>query len=166
MPPRSVYDPERVAAGRRLVRIVVVSLIVVAVGVYGFHLYRNYQKIEARLRLDEDLHSKPFDDDQTASEVGYVYYMNRDLRLREGRLVLVWGVKIADGTDWSCEYEGGFSQFREGDVVRLVRHKNAEDEGDYTAYLVGIRGGNVGTVSQVQAIDANELAGEAIAAQD
>jgi hypothetical protein len=158
-------DLKRVADGRRLVWTIFAFCTFLGALGYGFHLWRNYQKIEARLYKDEALRVRPFHDDQTVEEIGQVFYVGRDLRLREGRLNLIWGVRI-NKKRWSCEYEGGFSQWREGDAVHLIRQKDADDESDYTAYVVGLSGNNAGVVSLVNALDDDDLAGDVDTSQD
>jgi hypothetical protein len=113
---------------RRNPLLFIAALVIVGLAAaYGFHLYRNYGIILAELNAKSAKTVRPFVDEESVSEIGYVYDVRRETQLKEGRLNLVWFVAIpSQDTRWSCSYEAGFADFKIGDGVTIV-HKKDDD---------------------------------------
>ena len=139
------------------------GLMCVAVGLafacrYVAHLYKNYSKIENELREKSSRIINPNVDDESVSEIGYIFSMRREKNIGEGRLNLVWFVVVpSKNTRWSCSFQSGFSDFRTGDSVTIIHKKSDVDNLDYSGYLIGLHGKDRGRATDVWAIDLEEL---------
>jgi hypothetical protein len=117
---------------------IIILVLIVGTG-YGVHMLYRYLKIRrdsakraaevVRLKLDEN----------DVTEIGYISSMRDEVFLRdENRVNLVWFVKVpATGAEYSCSYEYGFPDFRQGDDVTIIHPQNVGDEAGY-GYIVGL----------------------------
>ena len=136
--------------------IIIVALIVGAG--YGSHILYRYMKIRADSAERAAVVVRPKAEDDDVSEIGYIYEMRDEVFLRdENRVNLVWFIKVpATGGRYSCSYERGFSEFRKGDDVRIIRPKDLASEADF-GYVVGLHEKLSGKVALVWVVDEEEL---------
>jgi hypothetical protein len=149
---RSLSTPSGNRAG------LLASAAVLLIGAYGIHLYLNYAKIQARLRALSGvrLHAKV--DNESVSEIGYIFEMRRDMYIREGGFNIVWFIDVpSTNRRYSCAYGAGFQGFREGDGVQIIHKSDDVDHDDYTGYVIGLHEGEKGKVSEVDAWDLDDL---------
>lgn len=133
---------------RKAATYLVLAAVVSTPLLYLGHLYANYRKIQTELARKSATIVRPSVRNGDASDLGYIYSMRRETRIREGRLNLVWFVVVpATNVHYSCPYEEGYSGFRTGDSVRLV-HTKKEEEGDY-GYIVGLHANEQGKAALV-----------------
>jgi hypothetical protein len=101
---------------------------------------------------------RPNEDDDSISEIGYIYSMRDEVFLRdENRVNLVWFVKVpATGARYSCAYEEGFSESRKGDDVSIVRPNDLTSGAGY-GYVLGLQEKLKGKSALVLVIDEEEL---------
>jgi hypothetical protein len=126
----------------------IVCLVLCIPLLYGGHLLANYQGIQKGVAQKSAKTLIPSVDDGDASDIGYIYNMRRETRIREGKLILVWFVVIpATNVHYSCSYDSGFSDFKIGDSVRLI-HTKSEDAGDY-GYMIGLHDKEQGKVTSI-----------------
>jgi hypothetical protein len=141
---------------RRYKGIIVLAL-TVGVG-YGGHMLYRYTKImsDSAKRAAAIVHPK--EDEDSASEIGYIYEMRDELFLRDDNSVnLVWFIKVpATGSRYSCSYDNGFADFRRGDDVRLIRPKDLKSESGY-GYIIGLHEKVTGRAARVWVNDEEEL---------
>jgi hypothetical protein len=139
------------------VSVIAILLTSLACG-YGIHLYKNYVKIQSELREKASWLVRPRLDDESVSEVGYVYDMRRETYIRESRLNLVWFIVVpSENTRWSCSYEAGFPDFKVGDGVTIIHKKTEIDPDDYTGYVIGLHDKEQGKATRVWALDEDQL---------
>jgi len=138
----------------------VAVIVLVVIGLpcaYGIHLYRNYVQIQSELRDKSSRIVRPKVDDESVSEIGYIYDMRRETYIREGRLNLVWFIVVpSENTRWSCSYEAGFPDLKVGDGVTIIHKRTGVDSADY-GYVVGLHDKEQGKVTEVWVIDLDEL---------
>jgi hypothetical protein len=141
----------------RQYRSIIIVVLIAGAGYGGYILYR-YMKIseDSTKRAAQVVQAKQGDDD--IAEIGYIYSMRNEFFLRdENRVNLVWFIKVpATGARYSCSYERGFPEFRNGDDVRIIRPKNLEDEAGY-GYVVGLHEKLTGKAALVWVIDEEQL---------
>jgi hypothetical protein len=125
---------------------------------YGIHLYKNYVKIQRELHEKSSRIVRPEVDDESVSEIGYVYSMRRETYIREGRLNLVWFIAVpSENTRWSCSYQAGFPDFKVGDGVKIIHKRSDVDTVDYSGYVIGLHDKEQGKVTDVWVLDEDEL---------
>jgi hypothetical protein len=136
----------------------IIILVLVVGGGYGGHMLYRYMKIREDSAKRAAQIVQPRLDDDDAGEVGYIYSMRNELFLRDDdRVNLVWFIKVpVTGARYSCSYERGFSDFRKGDDVTIIRPRNVEGEADY-GYVVGLHDNLRGKVALVWVIDEEQL---------
>jgi hypothetical protein len=136
---------------------IIILVLIVGTG-YGVHmLYRDVKiRQDSTKRAAEVVHLKLDDDDVT--EIGYISSMRNEVFLRdENRVNLVWFVKVpATGAEYSCSYEYGLPDFRQGDDVRIIHSQNVGDEAGY-GYIVGLHYKLTGRTALVWVIDEENL---------
>jgi hypothetical protein len=143
---------------RKLSAFLIVTAVIALPCVYGIHLYRNYVKIRRELRENSARTVRPRVDDESVSEIGYIFSMRRETYIREGRLNLVWFIAVpSENTRWSCSYQTGFPDFKVGDGVRIIHKKGDVDTVDYSGYLIGLHGKEQGKATDVWALDLDDL---------
>jgi hypothetical protein len=133
-----------------------IILIAVVVGaVYGIHMLVRYMKIRADSERRAAIVVHPKEDEESVSEIGYIYSMRDEVFLNENNTVnLVWFIKVpASGNRYSCPYESGFPEFKVGDDVRIVRPKDPSGYG----YIIGLHYKISGKAALVWVIDEDEL---------
>ncbi len=135
----------------------IILALIVAAG-YGGHVLYRYVKITSDLAKRAAAIVHPKEDEDSVSEIGYIYAMRDEIFLRDdNRVNLVWFIKVpATGDRYSCPYENGFADFRKGDDVRLIRPKDLESESGY-GYMVGLHEKLTGRAALVGVIDVDEL---------
>jgi hypothetical protein len=115
-------------------------------------------KVQHELREKSTSFVRPVVDDDSVSEIGYIYSMRRETYIREGRLNLVWFVAVpSENTRWSCAYDAGFPDFTVGDGVSIIHKKDAINADDYTGYLIGLHETERGRATRIWALDEDEL---------
>lgn len=115
-------------------------------------------KIQSELREKSSRVVRPSVDDESVSEIGYVYSMRRETYIREGRLNLVWFIAVpSKNTRWSCSYQAGFPDFKVGDGVRIIHKRSDVNAVDYSGYVIGLHDKERGKVTDVWALDLDEL---------
>jgi hypothetical protein len=140
-----------------LVAWMIMGIVVIVPCAYGLHLVGNYLKIQRELAANERRIILPHAADSDTVEDGYIYTMRRDLFIREGRLNLVWFIVVPSANKrYSCSYDAGFSEFKQGDVVHLIHDKDHPDEGNY-GYIVGGDDRTKGKVTQAWVNDEDEM---------
>jgi hypothetical protein len=115
-------------------------------------------------RLEDDLNRRSSSvvhavmDDDSVSEIGYIYSMRDELFLNgDNTINLVWFIKVpATGERFSCSWERGFSGFKKGDDVRLIRAKDVMSESGY-GYVIGLHDKLEGKTSLVNVNDEESL---------
>ena len=136
-----------------------IILIAVIVGAgYGIHMLIRYMKIRADSEKRAAVLVQPKEDEESVSEIGYIYSIRDEVFLRDDNQVnLVWFIKVpATGNRYSCSYEQGFPEFRVGDDVRIVRPKDVASDAGY-GYVTGLHGKISGKSALVWVIDEEEL---------
>jgi hypothetical protein len=120
-------------------------------------LYR-YTKIRADSEKRATAVVYPKEDEDSVSEIGYIYSMRDEVFLRdENQVNLVWFIKVpATGNRYSCSYERGFPEFRIGDDVRIIRPKDMESDAGY-GYVVGLHEKISGKAALTWIVDENQL---------
>jgi hypothetical protein len=135
-----------------------IIVVLLAAAGYGVYMLTRYVKIreDSARRAAETVHPK--EDDESVSEVGYVYSMRDEVFLqKDNRVNLVWFIKVpATGNRYSCSYEGGFPEFRVGDDVRIIRPKDVATDAGY-GYVMGLHERISGKAALVWVIDEDEL---------
>jgi hypothetical protein len=125
-----------------------IVLVFGGVGYYSVHLIKNYRHIH------QDIHDKaaqvihPVFEDGDISEIGYIYEMHRENYILDNRWTLAWFIAIpATGVKYSCQYEGGYQDFKVGDGVRIMRKPvDFQNEGE-SVYIVGLHDEQQGKAS-------------------
>jgi hypothetical protein len=122
----------------RQYKVIIVLALVVGAG-YGGHMLYRYIKIRADSAKRAAAVVYPKEDEDSVSEIGYIYEMRDEVFLQEdNRVNLVWFIKVpATGGRYSCSYERGFPDFRKGDDVRIIRPKDLASEAGF-GYVVGL----------------------------
>lgn len=135
--------------------IIVLGLIVVAG--YGGHMLYRYMKIRTDSAKRAVVVVRPKQDEDDVAEVGYIYEMRDETFLRdENQVNLVWFIKVpATGSRFSCSYDHGFPDFKQGDDVRIIRPKDQSEAG--YGYVVGLHEKLTGKAALVWVIDEDEL---------
>jgi len=106
---------------------------------YGVHLALNYQKVHAEIREKASYPVKPKVEDGSISETGYIFSMRRETSIQDANFNLVWFISVpATGARYSCQYGGGYQDFKIGDGVTLIHPKSDEDSVDSPSYIVGL----------------------------
>jgi hypothetical protein len=73
-------------------------------------------------------------------------------------LNLVWFIVVpSENTRWSCSYQAGFPDFKVGDGVTIIHKKSAVDTVDYSGYVIGLHEKEKGKVTDVWALDLEDL---------
>ncbi len=136
----------------------IIVLAVLAGAVYGVYVLYRYIQVERDLSKRSTTVVQAGLDDDSISEIGYIYAMRNDLFLKDDNTInLVWFVKIpATGQQYSCSWQRGFSEFRTGDDVKLIRPRNVSAEAGY-GYVVGLHETRANKVSSVWVIDVESL---------
>jgi hypothetical protein len=143
---------------RTLAALTTFALIVYLPCAYGVHLYQNFLKIQTDFRKSVDQTVRPVEDDESVSEIGYLYSMQRETHIRRGEFNLVWFIAVpATGKRYSCSYQAGSPDFAVGDGVRIIHKKSDVVNEGYTGYLIGLHQRNAGKVAEVRALDSDEL---------
>jgi len=143
---------------RKLCGLLLAVVVICLSCAYGIHLFRNYARIQADMRSRGGHIIRPAVDDESVSEIGYLFSMRRDKYIREGRFNLVWFIAIpATNTRYSCVYEAGFPDFKVGDGVRVIHKRAGIDAMDYTGYVIGLHEREMGKVAEVEAVDLEQL---------
>jgi hypothetical protein len=135
----------------------IILALIVGAG-YGGHMLYRYIKITSDSAERAEVIVHPKEDEDSVSEVGYIYAVRDEFFLQDdNRVNLVWFIKVpATGERYSCPYEYGFADFREGDDVRLIRPKDLKSESGY-GYIVGLHEKLTGRAALVRVIDVDEL---------
>jgi hypothetical protein len=136
----------------------IIVLAIFAGAGYGLYILYRYIEVERDLGKRSASIVQPKVDEDSVSEIGYIYSMRDELFLKEDNTInLVWFIKIpATGERYSCSWERGFSEFRTGDDVRLIRPRDVSMEaGD--GYIVGLHDRRTGKASLVWVIDVESL---------
>jgi len=132
--------------------------IMLLIGGYGIHLYLNYAEIQANLRERSAVRLRALVHNESVSEIDYIYSMRREIYIRKGTFNLVWFIAVpTTNKRYSCSYEAGFQDFAEGDGVRVIHKKDGLDPDDYTGYVIGLHERKKGKVTEVNALDLDEL---------
>ena len=133
---------------------IVLLVIVVAAGYGAYMLYR-YIQVASDLSKRSESIVRPEIGENDVSEIGYIYQMRNELFLKDDNTInLVWFVKIpATGEIYSCSWERGFSQFKTGDDVRLIRPKDLIKDGAGYGYIIGLHWELSGKTSLVWVVD-------------
>ena len=136
---------------------IIVVAIIVGAG-YGIYMLNRYLKIEADFNRRSATVVQPKVDEESVSEIGYVYSMRRDVFIRpDNTLNLVWFIKVpATGRRYSCSYEDGFPEFQTGDDVQIIRPKDAESK-EGMGYVVGLHEERRGKTALVSINDEESL---------
>lgn len=136
---------------------IIVLAVIVGAG-YGGHILYRYTKIRADSAKRAAVVARPKEDEDSVSEIGYIYQMRDEVFLRdENRVNLVWFIKVpATGARYSCSYEEGFSDFRTGTDVKIIRPKDLASEAGY-GYIVGLHEKLSGKAALVWVIDEEKL---------
>lgn len=136
----------------------IIMLAILAAAGYGIYMLYRYVKVESDLSKRSASVVQPKVDEDSVAEIGYIYQMRDELFLKDdNKINLVWFVKIpATGERYSCSWELGFSEFRTGDDVRLIRPKDLTTEAGY-GYIVGLHDRRAGMASLVWVIDEESL---------
>lgn len=145
---------------KKLSAVVIVVAVLAWPCAYGIHLYRTYVQIQNEFRDNSSRIIRPKMDDESVSEIGYIYSMRRETYLRGEApgLNLVWFIAVPSAnTRWSCSYEAGFPDFKVGDGVRVIHKRSGVDTSDYSGYLIGLHDNEQGKATRVWALDMDEL---------
>lgn len=146
---------------KKLIPLLVILVIVGLPVGYAVHLVRNYLAIQKELSENEARQVVLRTDENSQVETGYIYAMRRDTQIRDKNLNLVWFIVVPSTNDhWSCSYQYGYSRFRVGDSVQIVRQKNADQTLDYTGYILGQFLQEKGKVTNAWILDLDELEAE------
>lgn len=138
-------------------KVIIILALIVAAG-YSAHMLYRYTKIRADSGKRAAEVVRPRQGEDEVAEIGYIYSMRDELFLRDDNQVnLVWFIKVpATGARYSCSYERGFPDFRQGDDVRIIHPKNVEEEaGD--GYVVGMHEKLTGKAALVWVVDEEQL---------
>jgi hypothetical protein len=135
-----------------------IPLLVIVAG-YGLYMLIRYVKVETDLNRRSAIIVHPRKDEGSVLEIGYIYSMRDEIFLRDdNRINLVWFVRVpATGKRYSCSFDRGFSEFRTGDDVVIVRPSDLS-EGGY-GYVTGLHEKVTGKSVLVWVIDEDDLDG-------
>ena len=136
----------------------IILLALIAGAGYGGHMLYRYTKIRADSAKRAAVVVRPKGDDDSVSEIGYIYSMRDEIFLRdENRVNLVWFIKVpATGARYSCSYEEGFPEFRTGDDVSIIRPRDLTSQAGY-GYVVGLHEKLEGKSALVWVVDEEQL---------
>lgn len=136
----------------------IIVLAILAAAGYGLYMLYRYLQVESDLSERSASIVQPKVDDDSVSEIGYIYQMRNELFPKDdNKINLVWFVKIpATGERYSCSWERGFSEFKTGDDVQLIRPKGLITEAGF-GYIVGLHDERRGKASLVWVIDEETL---------
>lgn len=136
---------------------IIVIAITVGAG-YGAYMLHLYIQVERDLRTRSASVVQTPVTSNTVSEIGYIYSMRDELFLHDDNTInLVWFIKVpASGERYSCSWERGFSGFKTGDDVLLIRPKTLTPDSDY-GYVVGLHDQLEDKVSLVSLADEESL---------
>ncbi len=93
------------------------------------------------------------------SEVGYVIKESTNRSLWEQKKAIMWSVKIpVTNKIWGCDWEAGFSEFKENDAVLLTHKPDGGPDGvDWDGYLIGMHDQKKNKVARVWVLDAEDI---------
>lgn len=125
---------------------------------YGTHLLYRYVKVEQDAARRSAVVVQPKVLDSDVAEIGYIYSMRDEIFLREApEKNLVWFIKVPEtGTRYSCQYQYGVPDFKQGDDVRIIHARDLTDGSD-DGYVIGLHGKLTGKVALVNIADEEEL---------
>jgi hypothetical protein len=125
---------------------------------YGIHLILNYRHIHRDIREKGALVVQPVIENGDLSEIGYIFSMRRDTYIREDRWNLVWFIAIPEkGVRYSCQYEGGYQDFKVGDGVKIIRKPVDVADAGEDVYIIGLHDKQMGKASIAWANDLDVL---------
>lgn len=126
--------------------------------IYGAYMLYRYIKVETDLKRRSAVTIHAEVDNQSVEEFGYIYSKRDELFLKDDNTEnLVWFIDVPQtGARYSCSFEEGFSKFKVGDNVRLIRPKDTDDEAGY-GYVVGLYYKETGKAAAVWVIDEANL---------
>lgn len=125
--------------------------ITVLVIITGTLLGYSWHNIQTDTRVREQKVDDPHVDEDSVSEIGYIYQVRREMRLWHGRRDIAWWVKVpTTNRIYYCDWMTGYPGFEHDDAVMFI-HPREDDEYGY-GYIVGLhdrlkgRSAAVGTV--------------------
>jgi hypothetical protein len=122
----------------RLIKIIV-GLILLLILIPGIYIAWGYYKIDSSFRAKEKQIVRPRADAGSLSEVGYVKKLQIVTCIKNRTKRVYWWVRIpATHKQYLCEWQYGFSGFKEADAVTLIHKIVWEDfRTGNTGYLIG-----------------------------
>jgi len=124
---------------------------------YGVHLCQNYAYLQKEAAEEAAVVPDAHVDDESVSEIGYIFGMRRENHIRDRYRNLVWFIAVpATGQRFSCIYSDGFPDFKTGDGVMLIHNTQHPDEAD-NGYIVGLHDERKGKVARVGTNDLDKM---------
>jgi hypothetical protein len=121
-------------------------LLAVALLPSGLYSLRLYNQIESDFRDSENRIVPPTIDEESVSEIGYIYDLKREIDFRKiesdyGMREITWYVKIPSTAKfYTCHWASGYSRFSKDDGVEVIHKKNEPGVETDTSFLVGLNG--------------------------
>lgn len=124
----------------------------------GSYLTWGYYRIHNYVSKREAYVKKPYVDNNSISEIGYIQEKRIINNLREGTKMIIWFIKIpATNEIYSCDWQGGFFEFKKDDAVILIHRKDDADEVDFSGFIIGMHGKIKGKSAYVWALNTEVL---------
>jgi hypothetical protein len=142
----------------RLIKIIA-GLILLLILIPGIYIFWGYYKIDCDFRAKEKYIVRSQVDAESLSEVGYVKKSQIVTCIKNRTKRVYWWVRIPEThKQYLCEWQYGFSGFKEDDAVTMIHKVSGEyfQNGD-TGYLIGLHGKIKDTPSSIATLGVEDL---------
>jgi hypothetical protein len=114
-------------------------LLMAALLISGIYCLRFYNQMESDFRDSENWVVSPTIDQDSVSEIGYIYDERREIDFRSTiqNKTIRWWIKIpSTNRIYSCDWASGYSRFSKDDGIEVIHKSSSTD----TDFIVGLHG--------------------------